>query len=59
MVKLAILGFGTVGTGVAEVLSQNAQTINAHAADTIELKYILDIRDFPESPFADKVMHGV
>ena len=57
MVKLAILGFGTVGTGVAEVLSQNAQTINAHAADTIELKYILDIRDFPESPFADKVIH--
>ncbi len=57
MVKVAILGFGTVGTGVAEVLSQNAQTINAHAAEDIELKYILDIRDFPESPFADKVIH--
>ena len=57
MVKVAILGLGTVGTGVAEVLSQNAQTINAHAAEDIELKYILDIRDFPESPFADKVIH--
>ena len=57
MVKLAILGFGTVGTGVAEVLSQNAQTIYAHAAEDIELKYILDIRDFPESPFAEKVIH--
>lgn len=57
MVKVAILGFGTVGTGVAEVLSQNAQTIHAHAAENIELKYILDIRDFPESPFADKVIH--
>ena len=57
MVKLAILGFGTVGTGVAEVLSQNAETIRAHADGDIELKYILDIRDFPESPFADKVIH--
>lgn len=57
MVKVAILGFGTVGTGVAEVLSQNAQTINAHAAENIELKYILDIRDFPDSPWADKVIH--
>ncbi len=57
MVKVAILGFGTVGTGVAEVLSRNAQTINAHAAENIELKYILDIRDFPDSPWADKVIH--
>ena len=57
MVKVAILGFGTVGTGVAEVLSKNAQTINAHAAEDIELKYILDIRDFPDSPWADKVIH--
>ena len=54
MVKIAILGFGVVGTGVAEVLSENAEKIALSAAEQVGLKYILDIRDFPDSPFADK-----
>lgn len=57
MVKIAILGFGTVGSGVAEVIMKNANTIAANAADKIEVKYILDLREFPDSPFADRVIH--
>ena len=52
MVKIAILGFGIVGSGVAEVLTQNTEKIALSAASEIGLKYILDIRDFPDSPFA-------
>jgi len=54
MVNVAILGFGTVGSGVAEVLTKNSDSIAGKTNDLIRLKYILDVRDFPESPFADK-----
>ncbi len=53
MVNIAILGFGTVGSGVAEVMRENAQSIAHNAAEEIGVKYILDLRDFPGSPFAD------
>ncbi len=56
MVNIAILGFGTVGSGVAEVMRENAQSIAHNAAEEIRVKYILDIRDFPGSPFADKMV---
>ncbi len=52
MVKVAILGFGVVGSGVAEVLTGNGAGISKKADDLIELKYILDVRDIPDSPFA-------
>ena len=54
MVKAAILGFGVVGGGVAEVLTGSGDGFLKKADDLIELKYILDIRKFPDSPFADK-----
>ena len=54
MVKVAILGFGTVGSGVAEVLTKNNDSIARRTNDLIQLKYILDVREFPDSPFADK-----
>ena len=57
MIHAAILGFGTVGSGVAEVLADNAEAIAKRAGTPIEVKYILDLRDFPDSPFADKVIH--
>jgi len=57
MVKVAVLGFGTVGSGVAEVLTRNSAHIEEKAHRGIELKYILDVRDFPDSPFADKIVH--
>ncbi len=54
MVNVAILGFGTVGSGVAEVLTGHESSIERKADGLIRLKYILDVRDFPDSPFADK-----
>lgn len=56
MTKVAILGFGVVGSGVAEVITQNGASIAEKTAQALELKYILDVRDFPDSPFADKII---
>ena len=53
MTKVAILGFGTVGSGVAEVLSKNSRGIARRSGGEIQVKYILDVRDFPDSPFKD------
>lgn len=57
MINIAILGFGVVGSGVAEVITMNKELIKKHVGDEINIKYILDLRDFPDSPFADKVVH--
>ena len=53
MVNVAILGFGTVGSGVAEVLTRNGGLIDRRVDDLVRLKYILDVRDFPDSPYRD------
>ena len=54
MINVAILGFGTVGSGVAEVLTMNSAIIDRRVNNELRLKYILDVRDFPDSPYADK-----
>ncbi len=54
MVNVAILGFGTVGSGVAEVLTTNGGLIDHRVDDLVRLKYILDVRDFPDSQYADR-----
>jgi len=59
MINVAIFGFGVVGSGTAEVLTQNAKIISERVGDEINIKYILDLRDFPDSPFADKIVHDV
>jgi len=51
MVNVAILGFGTVGSGVAEVLTTNGGLIDQRVNDLVRLKYILDVREFPGSPY--------
>ncbi len=53
MVSVAILGYGTVGSGVAEVMQKNADKIAQNAAQEIKVKYILDLRDFSDSPHKD------
>ena len=55
--KVAILGFGTVGSGTAEMLTQNAALLARHAGEEVEIKYIVDIRSFPDSPFADRIIN--
>ena len=57
-INIAILGFGTVGSGVAETLDINKELITKRVGEEINVKYILDIRDFPESRFASLVTHN-
>ena len=57
MIKVALLGFGVVGSGCAEVLTQNKDLIRTKVGDDVEIKYVLDLRDFPDSPFADRIVH--
>lgn len=52
MVEIAVLGHGVVGSGVAELLLKNSESIAKKAGQKIKLKYILDRRDFPDSPYA-------
>ncbi len=58
MFQVAILGFGIVGTGVAEVLEMNAKKIERKVGVPVELKYILDVRDCSDSPFAPFVVQN-
>lgn len=53
-VKFAVLGHGVVGSGVVELFYKNKEKIEKKAGCEIELKYILDLRDFPDTPYADK-----
>lgn len=57
-INIAILGFGTVGSGVAETLDINKELITKRVGEEINVKYILDIRDFPESKYANLVTHN-
>ncbi len=57
MVKIAVLGYGTVGSGVVEVIEKNKDEINKRATEELEVKYILDLRDFPGDPYEDRVVH--
>lgn len=57
MINVAILGFGVVGSGVAEVLTQNKNIIEKKLGKEVNIKYVLDLRDFPGNPFEDKIVH--
>lgn len=46
MAKIAVLGYGTVGSGVVEILDANAESISKKAGQPIEVKSVLDLRDF-------------
>lgn len=54
MVQVAIMGYGVVGSGVAEILQTHKKSLERKAQEEIEIKYILDLRDFPGDPLADK-----
>jgi homoserine dehydrogenase len=57
MISIALLGFGCVGSGTAEVLTENKKLIEARLGCEYKIKYILDLRDFPDSPFGELVVH--
>lgn len=54
MMNIAVLGYGTVGSGVVEVFFKNKESLEKKAGQPLGLKYILDVRDFPDSPFAGR-----
>ena len=53
MAKIAVLGYGVVGSGTVEVIEKNRESLIKKAGQEIEIKYILDLRDFPDSPYKD------
>lgn len=57
MIKVAVMGYGTIGSGVVEVLDINRNSIAKRAGEEIAVKYVLDLRDFPGDPIQDKVVH--
>lgn len=59
MAKIAILGFGTVGSGVLAVLRKNAEKAAKRAGEPVEVKYILDVRDFRDHPDADLFVQDI
>ncbi len=54
---IAILGFGVVGGGVARLVTENAAELEKYTGKKVEIRRILDLRDFPDSPFAGKITH--
>lgn len=59
MKKIAVLGYGTVGSGVVELFYKNQHKIEQKAGEPLDLAYILDLRDFPDSPYAAKFVQSI
>ncbi len=57
MLNVALLGFGVVGSGTAEILTENRELIKKRVGQDVNIKYILDLRDFPDSPFEKLIVH--
>ena len=57
MISIALLGFGCVGSGTAEVLTENKKIIEERLGCEYQIKYILDLREFPDSPFGKLIVH--
>ena len=59
MIQIAILGFGVVGSGTAEVLEENKRLIAQRCGEEVSVKYILDLREFPDHPLGGRVVHDI
>lgn len=57
MVNIAVLGYGTVGSGVVEVINTNQEIVNKRSGKEINVKYVLDLRDFPGEPVEKILVH--
>lgn len=57
MIKVSVLGYGTVGSGVVEILKENSAIIRKRTGEEISLKYVLDLRDFPGDPVEEVLVH--
>ena len=59
MINVAVLGYGTIGTGVVTVLSQNRSIVKERAGDDVLVSHVLDLRDFPGSPVERVLTHNI
>ena len=59
MVKIAVLGYGVVGSGVVELFYKNKLSIEKKSGKEMDIKYILDIRDFSDSPYKEKFTKSI
>ncbi len=57
MLQIAVLGYGTVGSGVVEVIEKNQELIQKKAGDQVYVKHVLDLRDFPGDPIQERIVH--
>ena len=57
MIKVAVLGYGTVGSGVVEVFRENQDILNKNVGGEVEIKYVLDLREFPGDPVEKVLVH--
>lgn len=57
MINIAVLGYGTVGSGVVKVLQTNQKSIDKRVGDQVRVKYVLDLRDFEGDPIQEKIVH--
>lgn len=57
MIYAAILGYGTIGSGVYEVINKNKEILKRNAGDEIKVKYVLDLREFPGDPAQSVLTH--
>ncbi len=58
MIQVAVMGYGTVGSGVVEVLNVNKESIAKRAGEELNVKYVLDLRDFPGDPVQEVITHN-
>lgn len=54
--KIAVMGYGTIGSGVVEIILKNQEQIADRAGESVEVKYVLDLRDFPGDPMEDRIV---
>ena len=59
MINIAVMGYGTVGSGVVEVVNTNGARINQRIGEELNIKYVLDLKDFPGNPVQEKIGHDV
>ena len=57
MVKVSVLGYGTVGSGVVEILRENSAIIKKRVGEELSVKYVLDLREFPGDPVEEVLVH--
>ena len=57
MIKVAVMGYGTIGSGVVEIIEKNNKQLTERIGEGIEVKSVLDLREFEGDPIQSKIVH--